>query len=139
METIHLKTVDPISQNILRTAAQKGINLNWERYEKLQPQDGFLRLGLSCPFGCMQGPCRIDPFGEGATKGVCGADADVIAARNLVRHIAAGSSCHNDHGREFVHTLKLVAEGKNNYYQIKSPEKLTNQIEPNRARPERRS
>ena len=47
METIHLKTVDPASQELLRSAAQRGIDLPWERYEKLQPQDGFLRLGLS--------------------------------------------------------------------------------------------
>ncbi len=68
METIHLKTVDPISQKLLLSASQLGLELPWERFEKLQPQDGFLRLGLSCPFGCMQGPCRIDPFGRGPSK-----------------------------------------------------------------------
>ena len=36
------------------------------------------------------GPCRIDPFGEGPQVGVCGADADIIVARNLGRMIAAG-------------------------------------------------
>jgi hypothetical protein len=29
METIHFKTVDPVSQDLLRQAAQKGIGLNW--------------------------------------------------------------------------------------------------------------
>ena len=48
------------------------------------------------------GPCRIDPFKEGAQYGVCGADADTISARNIARHIAAGSACHNDHGREIT-------------------------------------
>lgn len=85
METIHLKTVDPVSQELLRLAAQKGIALNWDRYEKLQPQDGFLRLGLSCPFGCLQGPCRIDPFGRGADRGLCGMDRDRMAAAMLLR------------------------------------------------------
>ena len=33
METIHLKTVDPISQELLRPASQRGIRINWERYE----------------------------------------------------------------------------------------------------------
>ena len=85
METIHFKTVDPVSQELLRGASQKGLSLNWERYEKQQPQDGFLRLGLSCPYGCMQGPCRIDPYGRGADKGICGLDRDGMAAAFLLR------------------------------------------------------
>ena len=47
MESIHFKTVDPVSQELLRGASRRGLGLNWERYEKQQPQDGFLRLGLS--------------------------------------------------------------------------------------------
>ncbi|HBB18157.1 MAG TPA: hypothetical protein DCZ97_14595, partial [Syntrophus sp. (in: bacteria)] len=66
-------------------ASQKGLGLNWERYEKQQPQDGFLRLGLSCPYGCMQGPCRIDPYGRGADRGICGLDRDAMAAASLLR------------------------------------------------------
>ena len=85
METIHFKTVDPVSQELLRGASQKGIGLNWERYEKQQPQDGFLRLGLSCPYGCMQGPCRIDPYGRGADHGLCGLDRDGMVAAFLLR------------------------------------------------------
>ena len=85
METIHFKTVDPVSQDLLRNASQKGIGLNWERYEKQQPQDGFLRLGLSCPYGCMQGPCRIDPYGRGPQSGICGLDRDGMVAAFLLR------------------------------------------------------
>ena len=85
METIHFKTVDPVSQELLRDAARKGIGLNWERYEKQQPQDGFLRLGLCCPYGCMQGPCRIDPFGRGVQSGICGLDRDGMVAALLLR------------------------------------------------------
>lgn len=85
METLHFKTVDPVSQDLLRGASQKGLGLNWERYEKQQPQDGFLRLGLSCPYGCMQGPCRIDPYGRGADRGICGLDRDGMAAAFLLR------------------------------------------------------
>ena len=65
MESIQVKTVDPISQELLKSAYQRGLKLSWDRFEKLQPQDGFLRIGLSCPYGCLQGPCRIDPFGRG--------------------------------------------------------------------------
>lgn len=85
METIHFKTVDPVSQELLRGASRRGLGLNWERYEKQQPQDGFLRLGLSCPYGCLQGPCRIDPFGRGAERGICGLDRDGMAAALLLR------------------------------------------------------
>jgi hypothetical protein len=85
METIHLKTVDPVSQTLLQSAATRGIDLNWERYEKLQPPDGFLRVGLSCPYGCMQGPCRIDPFARGAELGICGLDRDRMVAALLLR------------------------------------------------------
>lgn len=85
MEAIHVKTVDPISQDLLRAVAAKGVELGWERFEKLQPMDGFLRLGLSCPFGCLEGPCRVDPFGRGAAAGVCGLGRDGMAAATLLR------------------------------------------------------
>ncbi|MBE0531959.1 MAG: hypothetical protein IH626_14095 [Rhodospirillales bacterium] len=91
MESIHIKTVDPISQDLLRSAARRGIDLNWERYEKQQPQDGFLRTGLSCPYGCLQGPCRIDPFGRGASKGLCGLERDGMAAALLLRLCVNGA------------------------------------------------
>jgi hypothetical protein len=91
MESIHLKTVDPISQKLLLSASQQRLELPWERYEKLQPQDGFLRLGLSCPFGCMQGPCRIDPFGRGPQNGVCGLAKDEMAAGLLLRLCLQGT------------------------------------------------
>ena len=91
METIHFKTVDPVSQDLLRDASQKGIDLNWERYERQQPQDGFLRLGLACPYGCMQGPCRIDPFGRGAQSGICGLDRDGMVAAFLLRLTLQGA------------------------------------------------
>jgi len=85
METIHFKTVDPVSHDLLRDASRKEIGLNWERYERQQPQDGFLRLGLCCPYGCMQGPCRIDPFGRGTQNGICGLDRDGMVAAFLLR------------------------------------------------------
>jgi len=70
------------------------------------------------------GPCRIDPFGEGPSHGVCGATADTIVARNLARMAAVGSSSHSDHGRKVALLLKGVANGSNTDYGIASPEKL---------------
>jgi len=70
------------------------------------------------------GPCRIDPFGDGPSRGVCGATADTIVARNLLRAIAAGAAAHSDHGRDIVETLLHAAEGKAPDYEIKDKEKL---------------
>ena len=70
------------------------------------------------------GPCRIDPFGDGPQVGVCGASADVIVARNLLKDITAGTAAHSDHGRELVHALLLAASGTSNAYKIRSPKKL---------------
>ena len=91
MEAIHLKTVDPVGQALLRLASGQGLELSWDRFEALQPQDGFVRTGLSCAFGCMQGPCRIDPFGRGAKAGVCGLDRDGMVASNVLRLALGGA------------------------------------------------
>lgn len=91
METIQIKTVDPLTQELLKSAFQRGLILSWDRFEKLQPQDGFLRLGLSCPYGCLHGPCRIDPFGRGAEKGFCGLDRNQMVAASLLRLTLLGS------------------------------------------------
>ncbi len=116
-------SADSASQQMIERSAQKGYELAWDRYEAMQPQCDFGLLGLCCK-NCLLGPCRIDPFGEGARCGVCGADADVIAARNLARHTAAGAAAHSDHGRDVVHTLLLAARGGTKGYGIKNESKL---------------
>ena len=95
----------------------------WDRLAAQQPQCGYCALGLSCR-NCAMGPCRIDPFGEGPQKGVCGADADVIVARNLGRTIAAGSSSHSDHGRDILEAFGHLARGETTGYHIADEEKL---------------
>jgi carbon-monoxide dehydrogenase catalytic subunit len=115
--------MDPASRQLVRRAKDIGLELVWDRYQAQQPQCGFGSLGLCCTV-CNLGPCRIDPFDQGPKKGVCGATADIIAARNLLRAAAAGSACHSDHGRHMAHALKLAAEGKASAYQINNVEKL---------------
>ncbi|MFH1046191.1 MAG: anaerobic carbon-monoxide dehydrogenase catalytic subunit [Candidatus Omnitrophota bacterium] len=100
-----------------------GIDMVWERYDAQDPHCGFGVLGLCCK-NCNLGPCRIDPFGEGPSVGTCGATADIISARNIARHTAAGSACHSDHGREIAHTLYLCGAGKALSYEVKDEEKL---------------
>jgi carbon-monoxide dehydrogenase catalytic subunit len=66
----------------------------------------------------------VDPFGDGPQKGVCGADADVIVARNLARTIAAGAAAHSDHGRDILEALYHAGKGETPAYQVNDPEKL---------------
>src|SRR5674476_1326048 len=98
-------TINEDAQAMIDIAQREGIETVWDRLAAQQPQCGYCALGLSCR-NCAMGPCRIDPFGEGPQKGVCGADADVIVARNLGRTIAAGSSSHSDHGRDIPEVRK---------------------------------
>jgi carbon-monoxide dehydrogenase catalytic subunit len=116
-------SIDPASQEMLAVSHRAGIETAWDRLEKQQPQCGFGELGLCCR-NCNMGPCRIDPFGEGATKGVCGATADIIVARNLLRSIAAGASAHSDHARDVATTFKLMAEGRTQSYTVTDRAKM---------------
>ena len=116
------KSVDRATQEMLQLAQSQNLETTWDRWEKQQPQCGFGQLGVCCRI-CNMGPCRIDPFGGEPRRGACGADADTIVARNLVRMIAGGSAAHSDHGRDVIETLYLAAEGKGGYA-IKDPIKL---------------
>ena len=118
-------TGNPINDGLLKIAGEKNIETIWDRFELQEPHCGFGTLGLCCKI-CNLGPCRIDPFGEGPQKGACGADADVISARNLARSAAAGAACHSDHGRDLAMTLLELARGKAKDYSIKDPVKLRN-------------
>ncbi|MCI8757595.1 MAG: anaerobic carbon-monoxide dehydrogenase catalytic subunit [Oscillospiraceae bacterium] len=60
------------------------------RVETQQTKCGFGLQGVCCRL-CANGPCRITPD---APRGVCGASADTIVARNFLRAVAAGSGCY---------------------------------------------
>jgi len=126
MSDIEKKSIDIATQEVLKKAAEENIKTCWDRLESQEPQCGFGQLGVCCTV-CSMGPCRIDPFGEGAQVGVCGANADTIAARNLARKIAVGASAHSDHGRDVAQTLSHVSEGGHKHehdYEILDIEKL---------------
>jgi carbon-monoxide dehydrogenase catalytic subunit len=118
-----LKYADKATQMMIKRAAEENIQTVWDRWDAQQPQCGFGTLGLCCRH-CSMGPCRIDPFGNGPAVGVCGATADTIAARHLVRMIAAGAAAHSDHGRDIAHTLLAIGQNPDGDYSIKDPEKL---------------
>jgi anaerobic carbon-monoxide dehydrogenase catalytic subunit len=117
------RSIDPASQEMLSVSSRAGMETAWDRFDKQQPQCGFGELGLCCR-NCNMGPCRIDPFGEGPSKGVCGATADIIVARNLLRSIAAGAAAHSDHARDVAQTFKLITEGKAPSYNITDQDKM---------------
>jgi carbon-monoxide dehydrogenase catalytic subunit len=123
-EKILSRSIDPATQEMLARAEELGLETAWDRLEAMMPQCGFGELGVCCR-NCNMGPCRISPFEEEGPKlGVCGATADIIVARNLIRMIAAGAAAHSDHGRDIAHTLLLTAEGKGGGYEIKDEAKL---------------
>jgi len=117
------RSIDKASLYMLKIAASEGVETAWDRFSAQQPQCGFGELGLCCR-NCNMGPCRINPFGDGPERGVCGATADIIVARNLLRMIAAGAAAHSDHGRDVVETLRGAATGEAKDYQIKDVDKL---------------
>jgi len=117
------RSSDPAAQAMIKQMADQGIETAWDRLEQQEPQCGFGQLGLCCRI-CNMGPCRIDPFGEGPERGVCGADADTIIARNFLRGVAAGASAHSDHGRGVAHTFLAMARGEAPDYGIKDRKKL---------------
>jgi carbon-monoxide dehydrogenase catalytic subunit len=108
---------------MLAKAERDGVETVWERHQAQLPQCGYCEMGLSCRI-CAMGPCRVDPFGEGPQRGVCGADADIMVARNLGRMIASGAASHSDHGRDLVEVLEKVAQGKAPGYKITDTKKL---------------
>jgi len=123
-EKILSRSIDPAVHEMLGRAEELGLETAWDRYEAQLPQCGFGELGVCCRH-CNMGPCRISPFDEeGPKAGVCGATADIIVARGLIRMIAAGAAAHSDHGRDIAHTLLLTAEGRSGGYEIKDEAKL---------------
>ena len=119
------RSVDPATQAMLTKTAAAKIETSWDRWDAMQPQCGFGKTGLCCRI-CNMGPCRIDPFSDNPDEqcGVCGADADTIAARHLVRMIASGAAAHSDHGRDVAHTLLMAAQGEAADYAIKDEVRL---------------
>lgn len=109
-----MKTFDRATQSMIDRAISSGMEVSIQRLERQSPQCGFGQLGTCCRM-CYMGPCRIDPFGEGAQAGVCGASADTIVTRNLLREAVGGAASHVGHARHVVLTLKRAIEGKAPY------------------------
>lgn len=74
---------------------------------------------LPCAFGrggtccrvCNMGPCQIVE-GVEELKGICGASAATVVARNFARMVAAGTSAHSDHGRHVARVFYEAVHGE---------------------------
>jgi carbon-monoxide dehydrogenase catalytic subunit len=114
------KSYDAASQEMITAMSEGGIETCWDRDAKQKPHCKFGVQGICCRI-CFMGPCRIT---KKADRGVCGADANTIAARNFVRMIAGGAAAHSDHGRDVAHVFLETAKGNIPGYELKDKQKL---------------
>lgn len=113
------RTPDPAVRQMIEHMEQAGIDTPFDRFDAQKPHCGFGLNGTCCK-NCHIGPCRITPK---SPKGVCGADAHLIVARNILRWTAAGVAAHGARGREVMLALKGAADGTLNL-PILGPEKV---------------
>jgi carbon-monoxide dehydrogenase catalytic subunit len=101
-------TPDPAVKQMINHLHDISQDTLFDRFDKQKPHCTFGLSGVCCK-NCNMGPCRITPK---APLGVCGANADLIVARNTLRAVAAGVAAHGARGREVMLTLKAAATGK---------------------------
>lgn len=117
------KTANEAAEEIIEWGEAHKLETCFERAERLKP----CPLGASgaCCKVCHMGPCRFTRANaEEQARGVCGATLPTVAARNLVRMIAAGAAAHSDHARDMVLTLLAVANGEAKDFKITDVRKL---------------
>jgi len=120
-------SIDVATQEMISRAQELGIETIFDRAENMKP----CNIGVqgTCCKNCGMGPCRL-PLpksgieGEDDRKGLCGASANTIAARNFIRMIAGGASAHSDHGRCVAEVFLTAARKETDVYKIKDVNKL---------------
>ncbi|MGE4354562.1 MAG: hypothetical protein AB7D36_10825 [Oscillospiraceae bacterium] len=105
MAKIRRKTIAPAAGEYLKYAREQGIDLSWNNYERMLPQDGFARLGLSCT-DCLMGPCRISPFARDEAKTVCGMDAGDLVYRSVMHTLGVTPGYTKDYMTSILKTVE---------------------------------
>lgn len=100
-------TPDPAVREMLLHMEKVGCETCFDRFDSQKPHCNFGIAGVCCK-NCNIGPCRIS---KKSPRGVCGADADLIVSRNLLRWVAAGAAAHGARGREVMLALRAAGEG----------------------------
>jgi len=120
-------SIDPGTQELQARAQKLGIETVFDRAAKMKPCNIGIQ-GICCK-NCAMGPCRL-PLPKGGIeggddrKGLCGATANTIAARNFARMVASGAAAHSDHGRCVAEVFMAAARKESAAYKIKDPVKL---------------
>ncbi|MCP4104558.1 MAG: anaerobic carbon-monoxide dehydrogenase catalytic subunit [Desulfobacteraceae bacterium] len=120
-------SIDKATQEMIQRSHDLNIETIFDRAEAMKP----CNIGIqgTCCKNCAMGPCRL-PLpkggieGEDERKGLCGATANTVAARNFARMVAGGASAHSDHGRCVAEVFLSVARKESHDYKIKDPQKL---------------
>ncbi len=120
-------SIDPATQEMIKRAQELGVETVFDRAAQMKP----CAIGLQgiCCKNCAMGPCRL-PLpkggieGEDTRKGLCGATANTISARNFARMVAAGAAAHSDHGRCVAEVFMAAARKESDAYKIKDIPKL---------------
>jgi carbon-monoxide dehydrogenase catalytic subunit len=120
-------SIDEATRTMLRRAQELNIETIFDRAVKMKA----CNIGAqgTCCKNCGMGPCRL-PLpkggieGEDDRKGLCGATANTIAARNFIRMIAGGAAAHSDHGRCVAEVFLSAARKESHDYAIKDTAKL---------------
>lgn len=102
------KTPDPAVKEMLIHLTKIGVETVFDRFDAQKAHCGYGLEGTCCRI-CNMGPCTVTPK---SPRGVCGANVDVIVARNILRWVAAGVASHGARGREVLLALKAAAEGR---------------------------
>jgi carbon-monoxide dehydrogenase catalytic subunit len=124
------RSIDSATLETLTKAESEGVSIAFEQAARMKP----CPIGAegSCCSNCAMGPCRIPlpkskeltAEEEKARRGVCGATAETIAARNFLRMVAAGCAAHGDHGRKVTALFLMAANGEAAGFEIKDEQKL---------------
>ncbi|MBD3391402.1 MAG: anaerobic carbon-monoxide dehydrogenase catalytic subunit [Chitinivibrionales bacterium] len=114
------RVTDSASIEVLQKAGRDGISTSFSRLDEQGIQCQFGKSGVCCRI-CHMGPCRIT---KKAPRGVCGADADTIVARNFLRELVGGAAAHSDHARHLVLLLRKVAAGEGGDYRLRDERAL---------------
>jgi carbon-monoxide dehydrogenase catalytic subunit len=104
-------SVDPSTRDMIAKSLEDGVSTCFDRVQEQKKPCAFGAKGLCCR-NCHMGPCRITAK---SPRGVCGADADAIVARNFLREVASGAAAHSDHGRRLALLLRQAGEGGGDY------------------------
>ncbi|MBW1649601.1 MAG: anaerobic carbon-monoxide dehydrogenase catalytic subunit [Deltaproteobacteria bacterium] len=122
-------SIDPATQEMIARAHELGVETVFDRAVNMKPC--VIGIQGTCCKNCSMGPCRLPLPKDGikeddieVRKGLCGASANTIAARNFARMVAGGAAAHSDHGRCVAEVFLSVARKETDAYQIKDPVKL---------------